>query len=409
MKSEISVSARAPFPGLLALVHFAGRAEAERRVAGVSAAGRVLRGLDEAGFSEAWLVIGADPILDAAMQADIARLKGAMSVRLLTADALDEALAHRDAGALLSLDGDHLIEGGALRDFLGSDADCLRARGRIVAKKAAGGGDLATPAGKAMQVDPGRALPLSAPGADWEIVRRTGKAGDGPVSRWLNRPLSQRISLLALRIGGVRPTQMTAVTAAIALAMFACLVTGSAAGLILGGILFQAASVIDGVDGEIARATFQASPRGAALDSAVDMVTNLLFILGLTINLTLSRGAHHAWIGGWGFALFAAGLLILSWRIRRDGGPVSFDFLKHRFGGHGARRLAPGIVRFFTVVMSRDFFALLFATMILLGLAAAILYVFAAAATLWILLILLATMRVWLGGASPSRASPDCT
>ena len=60
---------------------------------------------------------------------------------------------------------------------------------------------------------------------------------------------------------------------------------GGKTGLILGGILFQAASVIDGVDGEMARATFRATDFGKTLDSAVDMATNFLFVSALTLHL----------------------------------------------------------------------------------------------------------------------------
>ena len=69
-------------------------------------------------------------------------------------------------------------------------------------------------------------------------------------------------------------------TRLLALAMLPVLLLGGETGLILGGILFQAASVLDGVDGEMARATFRTSPSGATLDSAVDIATNLLFVAG---------------------------------------------------------------------------------------------------------------------------------
>jgi CDP-L-myo-inositol myo-inositolphosphotransferase len=65
-------------------------------------------------------------------------------------------------------------------------------------------------------------------------------------------------------------------------------------GLIAGGLLFMPL-VFDGVDGEIARATFRSSPAGAALDTGVDMATNLAFMLGVTINLGLSEGREACW------------------------------------------------------------------------------------------------------------------
>ena len=45
-------------------------------------------------------------------------------------------------------------------------------------------------------------------------------------------------------------------------------------------------------------------------------------------------------------------------------------------------------MRFLTIVSSRDFFAMLFAGLILAGVPMAVLYVFAAAASVWILFVL---------------------
>ena len=79
-----------------------------------------------------------------------------------------------------------------------------------------------------------------------------------------------------------------------------CSLLGGEAGLIAGAILFQAASILDGVDGEMARATWRSSPAGATLDSVVDIATNLLFVSALTVNLALRDGGAIGWIGGLG-------------------------------------------------------------------------------------------------------------
>jgi len=50
---------------------------------------------------------------------------------------------------------------------------------------------------------------------------------------------------------------------------------------LIGALLFQAASMFDGVDGEIARATYRTSRSGAALDSAIDAATNFAAMLGI--------------------------------------------------------------------------------------------------------------------------------
>ncbi|HYI65064.1 MAG TPA: CDP-alcohol phosphatidyltransferase family protein [Allosphingosinicella sp.] len=230
----------------------------------------------------------------------------------------------------------------------------------------------------------GAAFPQSAPLSAWAIVCATGKPGDGIVSRWLNRPVSQRITWLVLHIPGARPGHATAATAVIALAMFAAMLLGGAAGLIAGGLLFQAASVVDGVDGEMARATFRASDAGAALDSGVDLATNLLFVLGLTVALTLRDGPFIAWVGGWGLALFALGAALIARTGRRRGVPLGFDLVKERVARKAGSPRAAALARAATYVTSRDFFALLFMVLILAGMERAILFIFAAATTIWI-------------------------
>lgn len=169
--------------------------------------------------------------------------------------------------------------------------------------------------------------------------------------------------------------------------MFAALLTGSATGLIAGAILFHAASVFDGVDGEIARATFRSSHAGAVIDSVIDVATNVLFIIGIAVHLAGRGEAEALALAAWGFALFAIGLGIIAWRSVRTGGPFSLDLVKHDYRGRFSLPLANWLIEAMTVVSSRDFFALLFALLVLAGLPEAVLYLFAAAATLWIMFV----------------------
>jgi CDP-L-myo-inositol myo-inositolphosphotransferase len=219
------------------------------------------------------------------------------------------------------------------------------------------------------------------------ILRATAKASDGPVARHFNRPISRRLSALLLRFPSVRPLHATIGTAVLATAMFAALVAGGPAGLIAGGILFHLASVFDGVDGEIARATFRTSRLGAFLDSVVDMATNLLFVIGVTVNLS-ARSAQALTVGGWGLLVFAAGLTAVGLTAARADRPFSMDLVKERyrerFRGSGFDRL----MVFLTVVSSRDFFAFLFTILIIAGRPMAVLHIFAGAATIWILFVI---------------------
>ena len=342
-----------------AVVTFVGACQAERRVAGVAACARIVREAAQAGFAETWLVVpDGDSLNDAAME-DVRRLAAPMTVEIVDGERA-MALEDRNDGGLVSLPGDRLIPAERLAAALARDGDW--------------GG-------------PG-SIRLDDPGASAEILRRTAKASDGPVSRRLNRPVSQRISALLVRVPGIRPGHATAGTAFLAVAMFAALVGGGAGGLVAGALLFQAASVFDGVDGEIARATFRSSRRGAVLDSAVDVATNLLLILGLAVNLGSAGNPLSVALAAWGFALFVLGLTTIAWRAARSDGSFSLDLVKHHYRSRFSGRLVPWLIGMATIVSSRDFFALLFASLILLGQPMAVLYIFAAAATVWIMFVI---------------------
>ena len=105
------------------------------------------------------------------------------------------------------------------------------------------------------------------------------KPGDGPISRLLNRQLSSRISM-ALAPLGIAPDLVTVFVFLIALLAAVGLGTGHG---ILGGLLAQVSSVLDGVDGELARLQFRTSSRGAVLDAVLDRVVDAAILIGLAV------------------------------------------------------------------------------------------------------------------------------
>lgn len=228
---------------------------------------------------------------------------------------------------------------------------------------------------------PAAALPTA-----WEVVRATGKPSDGLVSRWLNRPISQRITYAMLAIPGLRPVHVTIFNGVLAIIMFAVLLAGGHAGLLAGGILFQAASIIDGVDGEMARATFRASASGATMDSVVDIATNLLFVFALTVNLALRDHDSIGWIGGWAVTLSILGGMLIAWRTRAGGGPLGFDLLKR--SGTRIRSFVDLVYWAVQTLTGRDCFAFLFMVLILTGLERTALSIYAGVGTLWFLYVL---------------------
>ncbi len=274
------------------------------------------------------------------------------------------ARAEAGAGEILLRIGD----GAPLAPATRADVERLRGPARIAVETGA--------------VDHSEPLPSS-----WAVVRATAKPGDGLVSRWLNRPVSQRISWLLLQaVPAARPVHVTIFNALLALVMATVLfVPGGEIGLLLGGILFHAASVLDGVDGEMARATWRASPSGATLDSAVDLVTNFLFLAGVTVHLALRDGDEIGWIGGWAIFIMVTGLPLMALRLRADGAPLSFDLLKRSGRLRGPLDLVYWIVQ---TLSSRDTYAFLFMVLIIAGLERTALSIFTGVATLWFLYLL---------------------
>jgi choline kinase len=110
------------------------------------------------------------------------------------------------------------------------------------------------------------------------LVRRSLiKDSDGPISRYINRPISTRITmwLSPLRVAPIMITLFTFVVG------FWAAWSLSAGRAVVGGILTQVASVLDGVDGETARLHDRATPEGARIDGVCDRMVDGAVAAGL--------------------------------------------------------------------------------------------------------------------------------
>lgn len=235
----------------------------------------------------------------------------------------------------------------------------------------------------------------------WNIIRATVKSGDGIVSRYVNRPISTRMTRLLLRFGWVRPIHATLAAAFVGLSMAWCLFFGGSAGLLVGGVLFQIASIIDGVDGEMARATLRSSDRGATLDSVIDSVTNLFFFAGLSFNLS-QQGVDYAGIAGTiGFSAFALGLILLGAYAYKVEGSINFEAVKRYFRGRGSAS-----TQVLIWLTTRDFFVASSCVFVVAGMAALLLYLFAAIAVTWFLVVIIVLLAIQIkkiGDGNPRR------
>jgi CDP-L-myo-inositol myo-inositolphosphotransferase len=111
------------------------------------------------------------------------------------------------------------------------------------------------------------------------LRRSLTKPSDGPVARYLNRPVSTRLSM-ALAHLPIHPDVVSLV--AFLLGITGALLLARAHG-IAAAALVQLASILDGVDGEIARLQVRASPGGALLDGVLDRLADAAILAGVAV------------------------------------------------------------------------------------------------------------------------------
>lgn len=126
---------------------------------------------------------------------------------------------------------------------------------------------------------------------------RTEKHNDGPVARYLNRPLSIAMSRFLVRTR-ITPNQISIFSFFVSLVGAGLFFIGGRNQLILGGFLAQFASVVDGCDGEVARLKFQSSQYGAWLDAVLDRYADAFLLFGLTwYEFQANANENILWIG----------------------------------------------------------------------------------------------------------------
>lgn len=138
------------------------------------------------------------------------------------------------------------------------------------------------------------------------MTSTTPPAGDGIVSRHLNRRLSGPLARWLARTP-LAPHQATLATLAVALAAGAMTAAGWN---IAGGVLIWASSVADGVDGELARITGRATRFGAVLDAVLDRYADAAILGGMTVYAVRFEDLPRAEVVG---ILALAGALTVSY------------------------------------------------------------------------------------------------
>ncbi|HEY0368750.1 MAG TPA: CDP-alcohol phosphatidyltransferase family protein, partial [Chthoniobacterales bacterium] len=143
------------------------------------------------------------------------------------------------------------------------------------------------------------------------FLEQNGKSQDGLVSRHVNRRGSRWLSRWLLKLP-IAPTLWSAVIFILPILASFAFLRGTYLGFVIGAAIFQVYSIVDGCDGEIARAKFMQTEFGRRFDSLCDLVGNVL--LAVTLGFGLARQANSLTNASWFYAAegIAAAMLILT-------------------------------------------------------------------------------------------------
>jgi 1L-myo-inositol 1-phosphate cytidylyltransferase / CDP-L-myo-inositol myo-inositolphosphotransferase len=111
------------------------------------------------------------------------------------------------------------------------------------------------------------------------LRRSLVKPTDGPVSRLLNRPISTPLSVA---LAALRPSPDLVSVLALLLGIVAAGALAVGWGIV-GGVLVHVASIVDGMDGELARLQLRERPLGAFLDGIADRLADAAILAGVGV------------------------------------------------------------------------------------------------------------------------------
>jgi 1L-myo-inositol 1-phosphate cytidylyltransferase / CDP-L-myo-inositol myo-inositolphosphotransferase len=222
------------------------------------------------------------------------------------------------------------------------------------------------------------------------------KPQDGFVSRFLNRPISRRITSVLLEFS-IHPNAWTISIFVLPLIASVFLLRGDYVSVVIGAVIFQLFSILDGCDGEIARARNLESKFGERLDYFCDFAASLLYVLALGL------GLHRSSEG-----IVCAVLITINELLLRAGkskmSVVSSTFhesyyARHRtmIGHSGLLNLGERFVWWLFQLTKRDMAILVFLVLALLGLADWILNLWTIVAGASLLLSAIAVIRAGNG------------
>ena len=203
-------------------------------------------------------------------------------------------------------------------------------------------------------------------GAFHALFEACRKPVDGFVARHVNRHISIAISKQIVGVP-VTPNTLSVFTFLLGVAGAVLCAQGSYKTMLAGAFLFQWNSILDGVDGELARVRFQHSKLGQWLDTVSDDASNLIFYAGVAIGARALPFGHAlgvcAWVG------IVASILATAQYYAELIAVGSGDLYAIQWGFDAAppKGIAGLLIRFGRTVVKKDFAILFFLFLAALG------------------------------------------
>lgn len=141
--------------------------------------------------------------------------------------------------------------------------------------------------------------------AEWKLIRGMNKSFEGPVDALINWRFSMRLTRLLARCSlRVTPNHVTVIAILVGLSAALLAGQGGYVAVAVAGVMLECNSILDSVDGELARLRFQYSKLGQWLDNLSDDIVDNVFLVGVGIGL----GGIWLWLG----IVSAAGRVVVS-------------------------------------------------------------------------------------------------
>lgn len=128
--------------------------------------------------------------------------------------------------------------------------------------------------------------------AEWDLLKFLQFRPGGLVAKYLNRPFSIRITRRIIKYKFVTPNFVTIADFFIGLAGLSLFLIPSYWAAVIGAVIMHFNSIVDGVDGEVARLRHQSSKMGANLDSFSDETLGALLYVVTGYHLMVTGGAE---------------------------------------------------------------------------------------------------------------------